>query len=133
MKKFTTTLLLVFALIGSAAAQQIEKIFDKYMEDERFQYIYDGSDADEVNEKGLKNNGQKMLMLNAADAGLMKSFFSEVQEAVKAEGYKTTTYVRHSTNKVQGYTKETAGRKDEVTLIQNGNENVMLIWESFTK
>ena len=126
-------MLLVFALIGSAAAQQIEKIFDKYMEDERFQYIYDGSDADEVNEKGLKNNGQKMLMLNAADAGLMKSFFSEVQEAVKAEGYKTTTYVRHSTNKVQGYTKETAGRKDEVTLIQNGNENVMLIWESFTK
>lgn len=133
MKKMTTTMLLIFAFIVSASAQQIEKIFDKYMEDERFQYIYDGSDADEVNEKGLKNNGQKMLMLNAADAGLMKSFFSEVQEAVKAEGYKTTTYVRHSTNKVQGYTKETAGRKDEVTLIQNGNENVMLIWESFTK
>ncbi len=133
MKKFTTTLLLVFALIGSAAAQQIEKIFDKYMDDERFQYIYDGSNMDEVNEKGLKNNGQKMLMLNVADAGLMKTFSGEVQEAVKAEGYKTTTYVRHSTNKIQGYTKETTGRKDEVTFIQNGNENVMLIWESFTK
>jgi len=133
MKKFTTTLLLVFALIGSAAAQQIEKIFDKYMDDERFQYIYDGSNMDEVNEKGLKNNGQKMLMLNVADTGLIKTFSGEVQEAVKVEGYKTTTYVRHSTNKIQGYTKETTGRKDEVTFIQNGNENVMLIWESFTK
>lgn len=133
MKKLTTTMLLLLAFIGFASAQQIEKIFDKYMNDERFQYIYDGSNMDKVNEKGLKNNGQKMLMLNAADAGLIKSFSDEVQEAVKAEGYKTTTYVRHNQNKVQGYTKVTTVRKDEVTFIQNGNENVMLIWESFTK
>lgn len=133
MKKMVTTMLLILTFIMSASAQQIEKIFDKYMEDERFQYIYDGSDMDEVNEKGLKNNGQKMLMLNGSDADLIKSFSEEVQKAVKAEGFKTTTFVRHSTNKVQGYTKETAVRKDEVTFIQNGNENVMLIWESFTK
>jgi len=133
MKKLTTTLLLGFIFICTASAQQIEKIFDKYMDDERFQYIYDGANMDKVNEKGLKNNGQKMLMLNVADAGLMKTFSGEVQEAVKAEGYKITTYVRHSTNKIQGYTKETTGRKDEVKFIQNGNENVMFIWESFTK
>lgn len=133
MKKMAATILLIFAFIGSATAQQIEKIFDKYMEDERFQYIYDGSDTGEGNEKGLKNNGQKMLMLSAADAGLIKSFSDEVLKAVKADGYKNTTYVRYRTNKVQGYIKETPGRKDEVTLIQNGNENVMLIWELFTK
>lgn len=133
MKKMTATMLLIVAFIGTAAAQQIEKIFDKYMEDERFQYIYDGSDTGEVNENGLKNNGQRMLMLNAADAGLIKSFSDEVLEAVKADGYKNSTYVRYRTNKVQGYTKVTAARKDEVTLIQNGNENVMLIWETYTK
>lgn len=133
MKKLTTTMMLAFTFIVSASAQQIGNIFDKYMEDERFQYIYDGSDLQEVNEKGLKNNGQKMLMLNVADANLMESFSDEVQKAVKADGYENSTYVRHSKNKVMGYVKETSARKDEVTFIQNGNENIMLIWESYTK
>ena len=132
MKKMTATMLLIFAFIGSAASQQIDKIFDKYMEDERFQYIYNGSDTGEMNEKGLKNNGQRMLMLSAADADLIQSFTDEVLEAVKADGYKNTTYVRHNKNKVQGYMKITAERKDEVTLIQKGNEHVVLIWESYT-
>lgn len=133
MKKMTTTMLMLFAFIVSASAQQIEKIFDKYMEDERFQYIYDGSDLHKMSEEGFKNNGQKMLMLNVAEANLMESFSDEVQKAVKADGYKNSTYVRHSKNKVMGYVKETVTRKDEVMIIQNGNENIMVIWESYTK
>jgi|AGTN01.3.fsa_nt_gi hypothetical protein len=133
MKKISVTMLLILAFIASASAQQIEKIFDKYMEDERFQYIYDGSDIDKVNRQGWKNNGEKMLMLNVAQKALMKTFSDEVDAAVKADGYKNTTFVRNGTNKVTSYIRQTPNKKDEVTFIQNGDTNITFIWESFSK
>lgn len=132
MKKLFSIMLLTLAFSAAASAQQVERLFDKYMEDERFQYIYDGSDTDKV--KGQwKNNGQKMLTLNAAQSNLMKSFSDEVTAAIKADGYKNTTLVRNGTNRVSSYIKETGNKKDEVTFIQNGDTNMMFIWESFSK
>lgn len=44
MKKLFSIMLITLAFSAAASAQQVEKLFDKYMEDVRFQYIYDGSD-----------------------------------------------------------------------------------------
>lgn len=132
MKKLFSIMLITLAFSAAASAQQVEKLFDKYMEDVRFQYIYDGSDIDKV--KGQwKNNGQKMLTLNAAKDNLVKTFSDEVSAAIKADGYKNTTLVRNGTNKVLNYIKETGNKKDELTLIQNGNTHIMFIWESYSK
>ena len=38
MKKIISTLFLATVFVAAASAQQLEKLFDKYMEDERFNY-----------------------------------------------------------------------------------------------
>lgn len=137
MKKLSFIMLLTLACVASASAQQIEIIFEKYMEDIRFRYIYDGSDINKVDKHGLKNNGKKMLTLDGeTEKSLIKTFQDEVDNAVKADNYKNTSYVRHDTNRVMKYVKETPDRKDEVTFIQNSDQdglNILLIWESFLK
>jgi len=132
MKKLFSMMLITLAFSAAASAQQVEKLFDKYMEDVRFQYIYDGSDIDRKAGKWI-NKGQRMLTLNKAEAGLMKSFSDEVNTAIKTDGYKHTTFVRNGTNRVSSYIKETENRKDELTVIQNNETHIMFIWESYSK
>ncbi|WP_294082628.1 hypothetical protein [Proteiniphilum sp. UBA5384] len=132
MKKFFSMMLIALAFSAAASAQQVEKLFDKYMEDIRFQYIYDGSDIDKKEGKWI-NKGQKMLTLNKAEAGLVKTFSDEINAAIKTDGYKQTTFVRNGTNKVSNYIKETENRKEELTVIQNNETHIMFIWESYSK
>lgn len=132
MKKLFSIMLVTLAFSAVASAQQVEKLFDKYMEDVRFQYIYDGSDMDKKEGKWI-NKGQRMLTLNAPKDDLVKSFSDEVTAAIQADGYKHTTFVRNGTNKVSNYIKETATSKEELTVIQNNNTHIMFIWESFSK
>ncbi|OJV82691.1 MAG: hypothetical protein BGO34_17385 [Bacteroidia bacterium 44-10] len=132
MKKLFSIMLITLAFSAAASAQQVEKLFDKYMEDVRFQYIYDGSDIDKKEGKWI-NKGQKMLTLNRAETGLVKSFSDEVNAAIKTDGYKQTTFVRNGTNRVSNYEKETVNKKDELTVIQNNETHIMFIWESYSK
>ena len=132
MKKLFSIMLITLAFSAAASAQQVEKLFDKYMEDVRFQYIYDGSDIDKKEGKWI-NKGQKMLTLNRAEAGLVKLFSDEVNAAIKTDGYKQTTFVRNGTNRVSNYEKETVSKKDELTVIQNNETHIMFIWESYSK
>ncbi len=132
MKKLFSIMLITLAFSAAASAQQVEKLFDKYMEDVRFQYIYDGSDIDKKEGKWI-NKGQRMLTLNAAKVDLVKSFSDEVNAAIKNDDYKHTTFVRNGTNRVSSYIKETANKKDELTVIQNNETHIMFIWESYSK
>lgn len=132
MKKLFSIMLITLAFSAAASAQQVEKLFDKYMEDVRFQYIYDGSDIDKKEGKWI-NKGQKMLTLNRAETSLVKSFSDEVNAAIKTDGYKQTTFVRNGTNRVSNYEKETPGKKDGLTVIQNNETHIMFIWESYSK
>ncbi len=132
MKKLFSIMLITLAFSAAASAQQVEKLFDKYMEDVRFQYIYDGSDIDKKEGKWI-NKGQKMLTLNRAETSLVKSFSDEVNAAIKTDGYKQTTFVRNGTNRVSNYEKETVNKKDELTVIQNNETHIMFIWESYSK
>ncbi|WP_352422191.1 hypothetical protein [Proteiniphilum sp.] len=132
MKKLFSIMLITLAFSAAASAQQVEKLFDKYMEDVRFQYIYDGSDIDKKEGKWI-NKGQKMLTLSRAETGLVKSFSDEVNAAIKTDGYKQTTFVRNGTNRVSNYEKETVNKKDELTVIQNNETHIMFIWESYSK
>ena len=40
MKKILSILFLATVFVAGASAQQLEKLFEKYMEDERFNYVY---------------------------------------------------------------------------------------------
>jgi hypothetical protein len=130
-------------LAATVSAQQIEKIFEKYQEDERFQYIYQKKEnkydryddyGDSSNEKiysSMVSDGRKMLTLNTKDKSFAEIFKKEINQALEADKFENTSYVRTGKdNKVAKYYRITNKRADKVTLILN-SDTVMVIWSAY--
>lgn len=144
MKKITTILCLLFAVATTASAQQLEKLFNKYMEDERFNYVYQKrpSVMDRLNDtntdylstitiyKTNESLGRQMLTLNSADAALEDSFSKEVENALKADKYEQVSIVRNGKNRVEKYEKKNGNRLSKVSFIKNPG-NVMVSWTEY--
>ncbi len=139
MKKFLSVLFLAIAFVGGASAQQLEKLFDKYMEDERFNYVYQKrasvmdrlGDVQNVDiwvfDNTSKSLGRKMLTLNSGDKALGESFTREVENALKADKYEQISIVRNGKNRVDSYEKVTNEGTAKVSFIKNpGNIMVTL-------
>ena len=144
MKKIISAVLMVFAFAATISAQQIEKIFDKYQEDERFQYVYKkGTNSTSSNnldfgdvfegERTGKMINKKMLILNTKDVNFEKSFTNEVDNALKSDKYENISYVRNGKNRVSEYYRETSRGIDKVQFIDNGSNNILLVWRSYEK
>ncbi|MDD3787870.1 MAG: hypothetical protein PHO94_04140 [Petrimonas sp.] len=144
MKKIISAILMVFAFAATISAQQIEKIFDKYQEDERFQYVYKkGSNSTSFNnlnfgdvfdgERTGKMINKKMLILNTKEVNFEKSFTNEVDNALKSDKYENISYVRNGKNRVSEYYRETSRGIDKVQFIDNGSNNILLVWRSYEK
>lgn len=138
MKKMLSLMLLALAFAATASAQQLEKLFDKYMEDERFNYIYQKKAGimDRINDSGnsvdmwildksTANLGRQMLTLNSADKSLEENFTREVQNALKADKYEQVSIVRNGKNRVDSYEKVTNEGTAKVSFIKNPG-NIML-------
>lgn len=139
MKKILSILFLATVFVAGASAQQLEKLFDKYMEDERFNYVYQkkASMMDRLNDAGnvdvwvfdksTTSLGRQMLTLNSADKSLDESFTREVENALKADKYEQVSIVRNGKNRVETYEKNTDKGIAKVSLIKNpGNIMVTL-------
>lgn len=140
MKKILSILSLATLFVAAASAQQLEKLFEKYMEDERFNYIYQkkANLMDRINdhagdidvfvmEKSSTSLGRQMLTLNSADKSLGDSFTREVDNALKADKYEQISIVRKGKNRVETYEKTTGKGKARVSFIKNpGNIMVTL-------
>lgn len=150
MKKLFSIMLVTLVFSAAASAQQVEKLFNKYMEDERFNYIYRKGNSnsliggteietlrtDVFNSRfktdRIKEN-EKMLILNSSDEKFQKEFLAEVDRALEADKYENTSYVRNGKdNRVSEYERKTSSKLDEVKLIKNGSGNIVLKWESYT-
>lgn len=150
MKKLFSIMLITLAFSAAASAQQIEKLFGKYMEDERFNYIYKkGSTGSVLNGTDLENlktdafnirfksdrnkENEKMLILNSSNESFQKSFLAEVDKALEADKFENTSYVRNGkNNRVSEYIRKSSGTLEEVQLIKNGSGNILLKWETYT-
>ncbi len=139
MKKTATILCLLLAFAATASAQQLEKLFNKYMEDERFNYIYQRSEStgqllkdwDEyLQNSSLTHLGKQMLMLQSAATSLEDSFTREVGNALKADKFEQTSLVRNGKNRVETYEKRVGNRLSKVSFIKNPG-NVMITWEEY--
>lgn len=139
MKKILSILFLATVFVAGASAQQLEKLFDKYMEDERFNYVYQkkASMMDRLNDAGnvdvwvfyksTTSLGRQMLTLNSADKSLDESFTREVENALKADKYEQVSIVRNGKNRVETYEKNTDKGIAKVSFIKNpGNIMVTL-------
>lgn len=141
MKK-TVSILAIFLIIAAAAsAQSIEKLFDKYQDDERFQYIYQKKagqfDAlEDMNEgfnehQKMNSNGKKMLVLNGDDESFADKFTKEIQKAIQSDKYENTSLVRTGKNRVEKYFLKTKkGDINKISFIRNPG-NITLIWYSY--
>lgn len=141
MKKVFTLTALLLAFSAIASAQNIEKLFDKYQDDERFQYIYqkkvgkfealedfdDGFDG----HKGMVSDGKKMLVLNTTDS-FAENFTKEVINAIKADKCEDISLVRNGKNRVEKYYRTTSKGVDKISFIRNAG-NITLIWYSYVK
>ncbi|WP_298648047.1 hypothetical protein [uncultured Proteiniphilum sp.] len=150
MKKLFSIMLITLAFSAAASAQQIEKLFDKYMEDERFNYIYKkGSAGSILNRTDMENlktdafnihfksdrnkENEKMLILNSSNESFQKSFLAEVDKALETDKFENTSYVRNGkSNRVSEYVRKSSGTLEEVQVIENGSGNIVLKWEIYT-
>ncbi|HBK30164.1 MAG TPA: hypothetical protein DDZ96_09665 [Porphyromonadaceae bacterium] len=143
MKNLISLTAIFCMLAATVSAQQIEKIFEKYQEDERFQYIYQKKEnkydryddyGDSSNEKiysSMVSDGRKMLTLNTKDKSFAEIFKKEINQALEADKFENTSYVRTGKdNKVAKYYRITNKRADKVTLILN-SDTVMVIWSAY--
>ena len=137
MKKISSITFMLFAFVASISAQQIEKLFDKYQEDERFNYVYKkartGHSRMEFNlgEYFQKAQNERMLILKSKDQDLRKSFLSEVETALLADKFENTSYIRNGkSNRVSKYLRERGTILDEVSFIDNGG-NIIIKWEEY--
>ena len=140
MKKILSILFLATVFVAGASAQQLEKLFEKYMEDERFNYVYQkkpstldrwsdmaGNLDVMILDKSTTSLGRQMLTLNSADKSLDESFTREVDNALNADKYEQISIVRNGKNRVETYEKTTDKGIAKVSFIKNpGNIMVTL-------
>lgn len=137
-------MLMAFVFTAIVSAQQIEKIFDKYQEDERFEYIYKKltnnksglenlEDAFDSRTSSLDRNAKRMLILHTKDKALEKRFTNEVDEALKRDKFENVSYVRNRKNRVSEYYRDSKKGIDKVQFIDNGSHNIILVWRSYEK
>ncbi len=138
MKKILSIAMLVFAFAAAASAQQIEKLLDKYMEDERFNYIFQkrAGIMDRMSDMNMDvyvlnqsrtSLGRQMLTLNASDKSLEEQFTKEVDNALKADKYEQISIVRNGKNRVETYEKTTDKGISRVSFIKNPGNIVLTL------
>lgn len=140
MKKLLSIILMMLAFSAVASAQQIEKLFDKYMEDERFNYIYQMKqgkleryeDFGKAYDEHLKmeSDGKRMLTLNSKDEALAGQFTREVDNALKADKYENTSLVRNGKNRVEEYYRKSNKGVDKISFIKNPG-NIIIVWNAY--
>lgn len=129
MKKTVSILAMFFIIAAAASAQSIEKLFDKYQDDERFQYIYQNNLINSSVESNATRDEEKMLVLN--EESFADEFANEIQKAIKSDKYINTSLVRHGKDRVEEYIRNTAkGGKNTITFIYSSGD-ITLIWNSY--
>ncbi len=122
---------MALAFVTTLSAQQLEKLFDKYMEDERFNYVYQkkasmmdkfadlGNMETWGTDKSYTSTGRQMISLNSTEKSLGESFAQEVKNALQADKYEEVSIVRNGKNRVETYERKSDKGLSKVSFIKN--------------
>jgi len=139
MKKIMT-LLAVLLLVAASQAQTLQSFFDKYSNDERFEYVSVGkgmmnighafgSNKKDNNEMMSKMKSIKILTLNAeASSVLMKSVVSELDQVVEKGNFETAVEARDKGERVHIYYRFTGKDNADMLIITKEKGELSLIW-----
>lgn len=144
MKKIMT-LVAALLMVAASQAQTLQSFFDKYSNDERFEYVSVGKGmmnmgnlfiggrhaghAKDNNDMASKMKSIKILTLNA-DAGsvLMKSVISELDEVVEKGNFITAVETRDKGERVNIYYRFSGKDNADMLIITKEKGEFSLIW-----
>jgi hypothetical protein len=140
MKK---TILLLVSLLFTAItiqAQSLQKFYDKYADDERFQYVSInrgminlGSIVSGISKSDQKNlsklNGLKILTLEAAsESVIMRNTIREIEQIVSNGKFESAVEVRDKGERVNIYYRVTGNDNADMLIITKEQNEFNCIW-----
>jgi len=130
MKKMLTLIAALFILVAVNQAQTLKSLFDKYADDERFEYVSVGKGMMNMasafggigkHEKEMmgKMKGIKILTLSASsDSPLMKSVERDLRQVIDDGDFETAVEARDKGERVHIYYRVSVTKeKGELSLI----------------
>jgi len=141
MKK-TMTLIAVLFIVAAIQAQTLQSLFDKYGNDERFEYVSVGKGMMNMasafggmvkNDKELisKMTGIKILTLNqSSDSPLMKSVVRDMDQIVEKGNFETAVEAREKDQKVHIYYRITGKDNADMLIVTKEKNEFNVIWIS---
>ena len=140
MKRIVTTVAILIALIFSGQAQTLQKFFDKYADDERFQYVaiskgmmnmasvFGGMAKDEKNMVG-KMQGLKILTLDEnADSPFAKAIVKELYQIIEGSNFETAVEVRDKGERVNIFYRVMDADNADMLVVTKDKSEFSCIW-----
>jgi len=142
MKKMLTLVAVMLFVAATIQAQTLEKLFDKYADDERFEYVSIGNGMMNMasafggigkNDKAMmaKMKGIKILTLKAnTESVLMKSLERDLKEVIEIGNFESAVEARDKGERVNIYYQFTGKDKSEMLIVTKEKSEFSLIWIS---
>jgi len=135
-------LVAVLFIVAASQAQTLQSLFEKYSEDEHFEYVSVGNGMMNMAssmggmakaETGLspKMKATKILTLKASnDSQIMKSFEKELSSVIEAGKFETAVETRGKGESVHIYYRITGKDHVDQLIVAKTKSELSLIWNS---
>jgi len=141
--KITILLVAVLFIVAASQAQTLQSLFEKYSEDEHFEYVSVGgngmmvaSSKGNVSKVKDPNSGNKMkatkiLTLKAAnDSPIMKAFEKDLNAVLEAGKFETTLETRSKGESTHIYYRSLGKDNADELIVAKTKTELSLIWNS---
>jgi len=140
MKKLITIIAVLFIFTAVNQAQTLQGLFNKYGNDERFEYVSVGKGMMNFassfggvgkNDKEImsKMKGIKILTLNAhSDSPLMKALIQELNQVIDAGNFETAVEARDKGERVNIYYRVSGKDNADMLIVTKEKGELSLIW-----
>lgn len=140
MKKMITIVVTLLLLSAATQAQTLQKFYDKYGDDERFQYVsvnkgmmnmasvFGGMAKDEKNMVG-KMQGLKILTLDEnADSPFAKAIVKELYQIIEGSNFETAVEVRNKGERVNIFYRVVGADNADMLVVTKDKSEFSCIW-----
>ncbi len=140
MKKMITLVATLVLFVAMTQAQTLEKFFNKYGDDERFEYVSVGKGmmnlagalggiAKDDKELMSKMRSLKILSLEGESyAGLIKTVIDDIDQIVSRGNFESAVEVRDKGERVNIYYRVTGNDNADMLIITKEKSEMSIIW-----
>ncbi len=140
MKKIILLVAVLFITVASQA-QTLQSLFEKYSENENFEYVSVGGNGMTVasangNVAKSKNTGSKkkttkiLTLKAAADSQIMKAFEKDLNAVLESGKFETTLETRSKGESTHIYFRSLGDGNADQLIVAKTKSELSLIWES---